>query len=470
MQFALQVIELRVENRSSMKKLKLQCIFWLLFLAVMVHCHKLHAQTITTIAGNGTEGFSGDGFLAINAEFSEPSGVAVDKRGNIYIADDGNDVIHKIDINGIMTRFAGTGSYDYSGDGGPATAAHLQLYIAIIGITVDSIDNVYFADGNVVRKVDTFGIISTVAGNGVDGYSGDGGPATAAKLFTPTGICFDRKGNLYIADEQKNVIRMVNHAGIISTMAGTTIGFSGDGGPATNAQLKWPTGITTDELCNIFFSDFYNDRVREIDTLGIIHTVGGGSPTGDAYCMGCPATDAMLNAPIGIVTDHLGNVYVSDAGDAQIQKITPDGKLYTVVGNGTTGYLGDGGAATAAELNDPTMICFDNSGNLLIADRRNVRVRRVNFGTVSTPVQNLISPHLSVYPNPVLHDQFTCSIFTDTNEQATVQVTNVLGQVAYTSVCTTNGPAVIHLHVAAGLYFITAFTTNGKMQQKLSVQ
>ena len=446
----------------------------IILIILFIFPFSLQGQVITTFAGNGIDGNIGDGGPAISAEFDSPSGVAVDKWGNIYVADWGSALIHKIDTNGIITRFAGIAGFTgYSGDGGPATAVVLALGDPTTGIAVDTAGNVFFSDVSDsprIRKISTSGIITTVAGHGLLGYSGDGGPATAAKFLDPTGICFDKMGNMYIADAESNNIRKINTSGIISTIAGTTIGFSGDGGPATSAQLNTPQGIAVDSLGNIFIADFYNNRIREIDTLGIISTIAGGATAGDAHCMGCIATSIRLAGVIGVAISKDGSLYFSDAGDEQIQRVTKAGICYNMVGNGTMGFTGDGGPALSAELHYPNMICFDNRGDLLIADKGNLRYRKVNFGTVSTPLQHLVSPHLSVYPNPVVHDQFTCSIFTDTNEQATVQVTDVLGQVVYTSVCTTNVPTVIHLHVAAGLYFITAFTTNGKMQQKLSVQ
>jgi secreted PhoX family phosphatase len=260
------------------------------FLAFILIWCKLHAQVITTIAGTGISGFSGEGGIATNAQFSFPDGITADKWGNVYIADRINSVVQKIDTNGILSRFAGNGLYGYTGDGAAATNARLSMYTA--GMVTDTIGNLFISCNGTVRKVNALGIISTVAGNNNYGYSGDGGPATAAEFKTTTGICFDNAGNLYIADDQAYVIRMVNSAGIISTFAGTgTLGFSGDGGPATAAQLKTPAGITFDDSGNLYIADRSNQRIRKVNTSGIITSVAGGNPMVMPCCYwGCPAT------------------------------------------------------------------------------------------------------------------------------------------------------------------------------------
>jgi Secretion system C-terminal sorting domain len=428
-----------------------------------------YAQIITTIAGNGTEGFRGDGGPAIYAEFSTPAGVISDKSGNIYVVDDYNDVIHKIDSNGIMTRFAGNGRNGYSGDGGQATAAQLSLYIATIGLAIDAIGNVYFSDGNVIRKVSTSGIISTFAGNGIDGSSGDGGPSTAAELFTPTGIAFDKIGNLYICDQQENVIRKVSPAGIISTIAGTTIGFSGDGGQATNAQLKWPTGIAVDDSGNIFFADFYNDVIRKISSTGIITTIAGDGPLSIDICDGCLAKNLKIRGPMGLSVDKFGNVYAS--GASAIHKITKNGLAYTIAGDSSPGYWGDGGAATSCRLYSPTMICFDNYGNLIVADRGNNRFRKIWMGNDYFHQKYYQPSKLSIYPNPVLHSKFTCNIISPViDDEAKLVITNVLGQFVCQAYCTTNKSTTISVLIPPGLYFITAYTSTGHITSKLFVE
>ena len=256
------------------------------------------------------------------------------------------------------------------------TNAQLELFVNV-GIVADSSGNIYFADGSRVRMINNSGIITTVAGNGIYGYSGDGGPATAAEFEAPTGLCFDRAGNLYISDYDNNNIRMVSTAGIISTVAGSTFGFSGDGGPATNAQLKSPEGIAIDDSGSVYLADLDVGRVRKINSAGIITSIAGGDTMPDFTCEGCPASDLELNGTIGVTVDHSGNVYASVIVNGTVQKITKDGLIYTIAGTGASGYSGDGGPASTAMLDAPKMICMDNSGNLLITDGGNHRLRKI---------------------------------------------------------------------------------------------
>ena len=220
---------------------------------------------ITTVAGNGTAGYSGDGGPATSAELNFPAGVAVDSAGNLYIADYNNSVIRKVHTSGIMTTVAGNGTGGYSGDSGPATSAELYLPI---GVAVDGAGNLYIADtGNQhIRKVDASGIITTVAGNGTAGYSGDGGLAISAQLDRPTSAAVDSAGNLYIADTGNQRIRKVNASGIITTVAGNgTNGYSGDSGPATIAELYNPVGVAVDGAGNLYIADLSNQRIREVN-------------------------------------------------------------------------------------------------------------------------------------------------------------------------------------------------------------
>ena len=226
---------------------------------------------ITTVAGDGPQGDSGDGGQATSAQLSNPSGVAVDAAGNLYIADSGNHRIRKVAANGIITTVAGNGSYGYSGDGGRATSAQLA---APWGVAVDAAGNLYIADTNngVIRKVAASGIITTVAGNGSHGYSGDGGPATSAQLNSPSGVAVDAAGNLYIADYGNYRIRKVATNGIITTVAGNYYGYSGDGGPATSAQLTFPWGLTVDATGNLYVADLSNNAIRLLKPIASVLT------------------------------------------------------------------------------------------------------------------------------------------------------------------------------------------------------
>jgi hypothetical protein len=255
-----------------------------------------NAIIIDTVAGNGSWGYSGDGGPATEAMLSYPRGVAVDASGNIYIADLYNHRIRKVDTSGIITTVAGNGDEGYSGDGGPATEAMLDFPF---GVAVDASGNIYIGDTHNyrIRKVDTSGIITTVAGNGAWGYSGDGGPATEAMLDFPCDVAVDASGNLYIGDVYNQRIRKVDTSGIINTVAGNgSWGYSGDGGPATEAQLHGPFGVTVDASGNLYIADYDNQRIRKVDTSGIITTVAGNGSRGYSGDGG-PATDAMLNHP-----------------------------------------------------------------------------------------------------------------------------------------------------------------------------
>ncbi|MBW1818596.1 MAG: hypothetical protein JRJ60_15750, partial [Deltaproteobacteria bacterium] len=277
---------------------------------------------ITTVAGNGTYGYSGDGGPATQAELDTPMDVAVDTSGNLYIVDGFNARIRKVDTNGIITTVAGNGTYGYSGDGGPATQA--QLYEPG-GVTVDTSGNLYIADtyNYRIRKVDTSGIITTVAGNGGWEHSGDGGPATEAQFGHSYGIAVDDSGNLYIADYYNTCIRKVDTSGIITTVAGNgTYGYGGDGGLATQAELNRPIDVVVDHSGNLYITDTYNSRIRKVDTSGIITTVAGNGTWaygGD----GGPATQAEIKGPYGVAVDDSGNLYIEDTYNNRIRKVSP---------------------------------------------------------------------------------------------------------------------------------------------------
>jgi sugar lactone lactonase YvrE len=278
--------------------------------------------TITTVAGTGESGFSGDGGPATKARLDFPSAVAVDREGNLYIADGSNYRIRKVDKEGIITTFAGTGEARHSGDGGPATSAQLREPACMV---FDAQGNLYLADYTSVRKIDPSGTITTVAGTGRFGFSGDGGPATEAKL-TASDIALDGKGNMYISDTENNRIRMVDRDGIIHTVAGTgKEGYSGDGGPATKAALALPIGIALDSEGNLYIACHHNSRVRKVDRNGKITTVAGTGEMGFNREKG-PATKVMLNQPWGLFLDNdSGDLYIADAFNSRIRALRLDG-------------------------------------------------------------------------------------------------------------------------------------------------
>ena len=441
---------------------------------------------LSRVAGNGTSGFSGDGGQATQAQLNNPKGVWKNVFGSIYIADTDNHRIRKVDLNGNITTVAGNGSPGFSGDGGAATDATLRLPTTL---AADSQGNIYVADtdNHCIRKIDTAGTITTVAGTGgVSGYSGDGGTATAARLDSPQGVAIDAAGNIYIADTGNGRIRKVETDGDIKRIAGCTSGFgcrnddpwfamytilssprgiyvdntsgliyfadsdhhrircfqegswgliwgvagngssgySGDGGAATSAQLDRPwsaaiksTGelvvadwmnaclrqvdnagdITTatakgdpgynqpaqvvmDASGNVYIADTVNNRIRKLDAAGKVTTVAGTGAAGFSGDGG-QATAAQLNIPEGLALDASGNIYIADTGNHTIRKVDSAGDISTVAGTGLAGDSGDGGSATAALLNGPKGVYVDTSDNIYIADTQNCRIRMVSAST-----------------------------------------------------------------------------------------
>jgi sugar lactone lactonase YvrE len=334
---------------------------------------------ITTIAGNGTAGYSGDGGPATQASLNIPYGVAVDVNRNVYIAEGGNNRIRRVGTDGVITTFAGNGAAGFSGDGGPAIQASLRTPV---GVGVDAQGNVYIGDisNNRVRRVGTDGIITTIAGNGNSGFSGDGGPATQATFRNMDGIAVDPIGNVYVADRANDRIRRVGTDGVITTVAGNNgVGFSGDGGPATQARMDiyFGGGVAVDAQGNLYVSDTNNHRVRRVSPDGVITTFAGGGTPAAGIGDGGPATQARLNSPQGLAADASGNVYIADRFNNRIRRVSPDGVITTIVGTGQSGFSGDGGPATQARLNAPYGVAVDAKGNVYIADTGNHRVRRV---------------------------------------------------------------------------------------------
>ncbi|BFH60104.1 NHL domain-containing protein [Paenibacillus azoreducens] len=395
--------------RKQIKKLTASVLALLLITSMVPELYggKVHAAsgyTINTEAGIGINDYSGDGGPAASAGLNNPSGVAVDSTGNLYIADSSNHRVRKVDTSGKISTIAGTGTGGYSGDGGPATSASLNNPY---GLTIDSIGNLYISDysNDCIRKVDISGKISTVAGGKGNGYSGDGGPATSAKLSYPDGVAVDSSGNLYIADKGNHRIRKVDTMGTISTVAGTGVrGYSGDEGNAASAQLGSPAGVAVDWVGNLYISDTFNHRVRKVDTTGKISTIAGTDGPG-YWGDGVPATSAILNQPIGIAVDHGGNVYIADRSNSRIRKVDTSGNISTIAGTGRYNYSGDGGPATSADLNCPYGMAIDRSGNLYIADVLNNRIRKLSLSA-----QTVVAFAGSSIPGVGMDDPITLTV------------------------------------------------------------
>jgi uncharacterized protein (TIGR03437 family) len=340
--------------------------------------------TVSTVAGNGFYKFSGDGGAAIGASLNGPQGLAADSAGRFYLADLRNHRVRRVNAAGVIATVAGNGTAGFAGDGGPATAAALNSPAAV---ALDAIGNIYVADtsNNRVRKIDANGTITTLAGAGVAGYSGDGGPANIATLNRPAGVAADTAGNVYISDTGNHAIRKVSAAGVISTLAGNGVpGSSGDGGPAAVALLNSPGGLAVDSAGNLYVADTANHRVRRITSGGTISTVAGNGTAGNSGDGGA-ATAASLNTPGAVALDSNGALLIADTFNHRVRRVA-GGIISALAGNGTAGFAGDGGPAAAAALNQPLGVAVDSLGNILIADTLNDRVREVFATTPSFSV------------------------------------------------------------------------------------
>jgi sugar lactone lactonase YvrE len=443
------------------------------------------AGIISTFAGTGISGFSGDGGLAQFATISYPRGMVFDAAGSLIFLDSGNQRIRKIDPSGIISTIAGTGNIGYSGDGGPALSADLNTPY---GLTLDIAGNMFFTDlGNsAVRKIDTTGTITTVAGDGVFGYSGDGGPAIFAMLSDARGLSLDFRGNLYIADTSNHVVRIVDTNGIINTYAGNGVqGFSGDGGPATLAKVgnpravlalrtellisnggaahirevdftsqiidsfagltfgfngdgpllatdfARPTGIFLASNGNLLLVDSINERIRQLSQT-VTATLAGGR-VGD----GGRATQVSFQDIENIAFDSAGNYYVVDFGGNRIRKVDTAGHISTVAGNGFSGYSGDGGPATQAMINLPYGVALDPSGNIFISDTSNAVIRKVDTaGTITTFATNpnfsdLLSIAIDAAGNLYVADDAVCVVWKITPGGASSVFAGVLNNCNY---------------------------------------
>ncbi len=409
---------------------------------------KLSASgTTTLVAGSGAFTSDGDGGPATAAGLRQPFGLAVDRRGNLYVAEYRGYRVRKVTADGLITTVAGNGDFGSDGDGGLAINARIAPW----GLAVDAAGALYITDGSKIRKVDAAGVITTIAG-GAAGFSGDGGPASSAQLNGPTGIAFDSAGNLYIADTYNYRVRKITPDGIIRTIAGTGINGSllgpdraaaksqitypmavqpdnagnlyvaenplggwirkidaqgrispvagmgpqsvstGDGGPAIAAHFANALSVALGADGSVYISDPNSRRVRRVDSKGIVSTIAGDGEQG-YLADGVPAATAPLNQPQGIALDAPGNLYIADTADQRIRKVGVDGLIETVAGTGTAGFSGDGGAATSAHLSSPIAVIVDSAGNLYISDAGNHRIRRVGTdGSITTIADSLLDP------------------------------------------------------------------------------
>jgi len=340
-----------------------------LFLISLVAALPAWSQTITTVAGNSS--------------WSDIQNVAVDNQGNIYAPDAQKHVVYKVDRLGGTTVIAGTGVAGYSGDGALANAAQLRIPD---GVAIGSDGSVYISDygNNRIRKIAPNGIITTFAGTGVAGFLGDGGQATAARIYNPSQIVMDQAGNLLFVDISNFRIRKITPAGVISTVAGTgrCPVLSGDNGPANSAD-SCPGWLAVGPDGSVYFTDdgdlryFGYSRIRKVAPNGVITTVAGGGTVGFSGDGG-PATAALFRGISGVAVDSGGNIFISDSANSRIRKVDTSGTVNTYAGTGTNGASGDGGPAIKAQVSQPCGMVFDSENNLLFADRLNVKIRKIS--------------------------------------------------------------------------------------------
>ena len=426
----------------------------------------IRSQTITTVAGVGSQGFSGDGSIATSAHLDTPNTVEVGTGGTFYITDWYNHRIRKVDGNGTITTIAGNGTAAFSGDGGLATSAQLNYPT---GLALDSAGNIYITDrfNYRIRKITiSTGLISTIAGTGTIGNSGDGGAATSATLNEPFQVSII-KGNLYFSDYANHSVRKINlNTGIITTVAGTGIsGYSGDGGLATAATMNHPCGITVvsnttiESTDDIYIAESGGNVVRKIaGNTGIITTATGTGVAGFSGDGG-PATAAKIDNPVDVICDIYNNVYVSEHGNNRIRKIDGStGIITTVAGTGTAGYSGDGGLATSANLNSPCGMSMDATGNIYFADRLNSIIRKFHAVNITAGMNDNVKTQYIILPNP------SAGLFSVISNGATlnIEIMNILGEKVYSSQTSNNNTEIDLSGEKKGVYFIRLSTKDNK--------
>ena len=355
----------------------------LLALATGIGAQPLPPQRIIQTFAGADFTFQGDGKPAITAPVGQMDGVAVDAAGNIYAADKENNIVFQVQLDGILKILAGNGFRGFGPDNVPARSSSLN---APISVAIGPDGSIYVADSGKIRRIGLDGIIKTVAGGGTN-FPGDGSQATSVSLNTPTGIVFDAAGNLYFSDQNNQRVVKVTPAGVLTTIAGVgrRAGFSGDGGPGTAANLNFPYGLRFALDGSLLIADTENNRIRKLSlTTGIISTFAGGGNGGD----GGPASQARITTPKALDIDRAGTIYILESVGLRVRRISPDGIITSVAGSGSIGFSGDGGPALSATLHWPQGMAVDRDGSILIADTVNRRIRRVSAGRIDTIVGN----------------------------------------------------------------------------------
>jgi trimeric autotransporter adhesin len=439
------------------------------FIVMIFACLSSQAQVniITTIAGNGMTGYEGDNGQATSAKFNRPYSICMDKEENLLCIDAFNHCVRKIELSkGIVSRFAGTGTAGFDGDGSSATDA--KLYIPQ-GINVDTSGNIYISDGgnHRIRKVDkSTGNILTIAGNGNPGMGGDNGPATSAQLNGPAGICV-YNNYLYIADYMNKRVRRVNlETNIITTVAGNgTNGYSGDGEAATTAQLNGAIDVTCDADGNVFVADTWNGVVRKVDvSTGIISTVAGTGTSGYSGDDG-QATNAQLKELVGLFVDNDHNLFIADYRNGAIRKVNGNTGIITTVAGGVAGFGGDGDSATKAKLKCSD-VWVDASQNIFIADYVNQRIRKVSSGVVMATGRIDKELESKLYPNPT---KGTFTIQLPVN-MAQVTIYNISGMQVFGLTCTAPQTEIDITNQPPGVYMVYVQCGDKKYVSKIIKQ
>ena len=423
----------------------------------------LLSQTITTIAGTGLSTYNGNGLLATATNIGNGGRMTLNNSGELIFVDVTSHLLRKIDINGVMTIIAGNLSAGYQGENVLATTTSLN-YPA--GVVIDSMGNIIFCETTNcrIRKIDTNGIITTIAGNGECSSTGDNGLATLATIRGPQYLTIDSQGNLYFSESQFHTVRKIDTSGIITRIAGTYIGgYNGDNILATNARINFPLGLAVDPQGNVFIAEVFGQRIRKIDTNGIITTIAG---TGIAGFNGTniQATTAQINRPSGMRFDVQGNLYFGDEYNNRIRKINTNGVITTVAGSGLQGYFGDGGNALSAMFDRPSDIIFDSSGSMYISDNFNYRIRRVT-NVLSNEDFAAHEDDIQLAPNPAVNGITTLYFPELVNE---IKVFDLVGQNVLSE--KVDGKNNLEINIQKpGIYLVAFYSSEETITKKLMV-
>jgi uncharacterized protein (TIGR03437 family) len=364
-----------------------------LYIADGVHIRKVVSGQLQTVAGDGYLHAIGDGGLATEAVLSQPSAIALNGAGSLYIADTGTQRVRQVLPTGVIQTLVGTGIAGYFSDNVAASSAMLNLPA---GVAVDAAGDVVIADtwNQRVRQVTADGLIHTLVGTGVPGVGAEGLPPAQTPLSEPRGVCIDSGGTLSVVDTfNHRVLQAAPHALVVTAAGNGTPGDAGDGGPARLAEINTPSACARDSAGNLFIADTSNHSIRKVDPSGKISTVAGTGAAGFSGDEG-PAIAASLYAPRGVVVDDNGDIFIADTGNNRIRQVTPDGLIHTIAGQAAAGFAGDGGPAASAQINAPGGLLLDGAGDLYFADTGNSRVRRLVPG-IAAPSPLVVPPPLS---------------------------------------------------------------------------